>query len=500
MLNIIRDHETYLEFVVDQLNTYYKCKTFLKDFYSNQIIWCSLMDLTETDHLMKDRYSSNPRGRKPRNPSDMLRSLMLMHSLRETSIDRWVYTLKTTPIYAILSGFSPDNVPGIGTFYDFFKRLWIASSPHLSKRNKRKLKKPRKKGKKNQKLEPKNPKIVEKLVKRALNNKHIRYKPKAHDLLQVLFQSLFVEKSASFGLLGNTQSLSLMADGSPVLTGGRPYGKFLCDCRKQGNWKCDCNRQFSDPDADYGWDSSREKYYYGRSLFMVAASDSPYDLPIYPRLYRASKHDSVLLVSTFHELRHWYPNWKIGEAILDSAFDAYPIYNMLEHYDVSAIIDLNPRRTKQFTYKEMEINLDGVPICPIGRKMLDWGVDKKRYRRKWRCPAAVGKWECPTPCSDSRYGRTFHTSTKDNPRLFPRVKRDSKEWYKRYSLRTGVERCIKRQKVDYRLEDSRGRSSRHWNIRSYIIGMCQHADAWMKEAEKNQFSHVHPLIKTLLSL
>ncbi|MCD8502910.1 MAG: DDE transposase, partial [Bacillaceae bacterium] len=65
---------------------------------------------------------------------------------------------------------------------------------------------------------------------------------------------------------------------------------------------------------------------------------------------------------------------------------------------------------------------------------------------------------------------------------------------------TGVERCIKRQKVDYRLEDSRGRSSRHWNIRSYIIGMCQHADAWMKEAEKNQFSHVHPLIKTLLSL
>lgn len=34
--------------------------------------------------------------------------------------------------------------------------------------------------------------------------------------------------------------------------------------------------------------------------------------------------------------------------------------------------------------------------------------------------------------------------------FFPRVKRDSKEWYKRYALRTGVERCIKRQKVDYR--------------------------------------------------
>ncbi|MCP1358932.1 hypothetical protein [Aneurinibacillus migulanus] len=200
-----------------------------------------------------------------------------------------------------------------------------------------------------------------------------------------------------------------------------------------------------------------------RNLFMVAASDSPYNLPIYPRMYRASKHDSVLFVSTYHELLHWYPDWKFGEAILDSALDAYAIYEMLEHYDVSAIIDLNPRRSKKFTYNEMNINLDGVPVCPIGRKMFDWGVDRKRYRRKW---------QCPNPCSTTTYGRTFYTSTKDNPRLFPRVKRNSKEWYKRYSLRTGVERCIKRQKIDYHLEDSRGRSSRHWSIRAYSIGMC----------------------------
>lgn len=77
---------------------------------------------------------------------------------------------------------------------------------------------------------------------------------------------------------------------------------------------------------------------------------------------------------------------------------------------------------------------------------------------------SVDKWECPNPCSDSSYGRTFHTSTKNNPRLFPRVKRDSKEWRKRYALRTGAERCIKRQKVDYNLEGSNGQSSRHWNI------------------------------------
>ena len=78
--------------------------------------------------------------------------------------------------------------------------------------------------------------------------------------------------------------------------------------------------------------------------------------------------------------------------------------------------------------------------------MLNWGVEKKRYRQKWQCPTAVGEWQCPYPRSDSSYGQTFYTSTKNNPKLFPRVKRSSKEWYKRYA-RNSAERCIKRQKI-----------------------------------------------------
>lgn len=480
-----RSHESYLNFVIEQFNANYKdSKQYLRDFFLEEILWITSIDLSQTWELLRYRYSSNPKGRKPRNPEDMLRSLLLMHKLHITGVDEWVKTTRKVPVYAILCGFHPRSTPGVGTYYDFFKRLWLNDSPHLSNRSKRKLKKPKKKGKKNEKLEPQNPQITEKLVNRALRHKKIHYTPKAHDQLQHLFKTLFVDVSAEKGLFGNTQALSITSDGSAVETGGRAYGKFLCDCRKSGNWKCGCNRQFSDPDANYGWDSYREKYYYGRCLNMVSASDSPYDLPLYPRLYRASKHDAVTFISTLHEVLHWYPGWKIGECILDSAHDAYPIYKLLEQYDVSAIIDLNPRRSKQFTYNEMVVNLDGVPVCPIGRKMIDWGVDKKRYRRKWRCPAKVGKWECPTPCSSSDYGRTFYTSTKDNPRLFPRVKRDSREWKKRYALRTGVERCNKRQKIDYKLEDSKGRSSRHWSNRTYIIAMCQHADAWFQEAKK----------------
>ncbi len=36
------------------------------------------------------------------------------------------------PLYAILSGFEVGNTPGVGTFYDFFNRLWDSDEDHMS--------------------------------------------------------------------------------------------------------------------------------------------------------------------------------------------------------------------------------------------------------------------------------------------------------------------------------------------------------------------------------
>jgi hypothetical protein len=489
-----RTHSDYLLFVRDHLKAAYRTPEelqLLQQFFSELIFWVGALDLSKTTSMMSSSYSSKTKGRKPRDPADMLRSHLLMTKLG-MGVDNWVRSLRTIPIYAILSGFSPSDVPGVGTFYDFMRRLWSASSPHKTGRIKRRLRKPIKKGKKNEKQQPKNPMITENLVKRVLRSSTIHYSAKPHDTLQLLFKTLFVLPSAERGLLGDTSSFRVIGDGTPVETGARSFGKFLCDCRKSGNWKCTCKRQFSDPDATWGWDSYREKYYFGRTLYMFTAADSPYDLPVYPRLFKASQHDAVSWICGYQEFRYWYPQWKLGEAILDSAHDALPIYTMLEHDDVSAIIDLNNRRSGKLVYNDMEINSDGVPVCPIGREMICWGKCPGRQRVKWRCPAKVGKWSCPHPCSPSDYGRTFYTSTADNPRLFPRIRRDSKDWSKRYALRTGGERCIKRQKIDYDLEASRGRSSRHWSIRVYLIAMCQHADAWLKEAQKHgQLPTIH---------
>ncbi len=52
MLTNIRTHDSYLNFVVEQLDLQFNDKTFLKDFYSKPIVWCSLVDLTDAGTLL----------------------------------------------------------------------------------------------------------------------------------------------------------------------------------------------------------------------------------------------------------------------------------------------------------------------------------------------------------------------------------------------------------------------------------------------------------------
>ena len=87
------------------------------------------LDLSAVDRIMMDCYSSL--GAAPRQPSCMLRSLLLMMITKCPSIPLWVMTLHTSPFYAVLSGFDPKDVPGVGTFYDFLDRLWEFQSKML---------------------------------------------------------------------------------------------------------------------------------------------------------------------------------------------------------------------------------------------------------------------------------------------------------------------------------------------------------------------------------
>ena len=118
-----------------------KLISLLKQYYPDAFIrfgpslWDTIgkffsMDLTKIDVLMYNRYSVF--GPKPRLPSDMIRSIMLSLVMKKTSFTSWSEELKTNPIAAIISGFHPDDTPGVGTFYDFCDRLWMSDKDNLS--------------------------------------------------------------------------------------------------------------------------------------------------------------------------------------------------------------------------------------------------------------------------------------------------------------------------------------------------------------------------------
>ena len=480
MKPILLTHDSYQNFLIEQLQKHYSGG--ILTLVSNDWPIISKLWIADLSCISTWLYDTYPlKGPAPRDPASMFRSYLLFLLTNPTiGITKWVDELYRIPLYAILSGFEPGDVPGVGTFYDFFQRLWNQDNKNIKPNIKRKRKKKKKKKfKKGEKQTPKNPGIVEKLV-----NRFLRYGSKKKllpgDRLFDFFQSQFIDLSAKLGLLGNLESLSLAGDGTSLETARFPRSKPTCNCNAQGITKCNHPRSFSQPDCNSGWDSSRERYFNGYHLYMISASDSPYDLPLYPRLQPASRHDSVSLVASSIEFSQRFTLGTVSKILLDAAHDAEAIYKLLLHHEIEPFIDLNPRTKKNHsTESDIQISPKGIPICPIGKEMKPNGYDVSQNRQKWRCPLVSGiKNTCKNPCSTAKYGRTFHTFSKDNIRLFTKTPRSSDKWKLIYKRRTSIERSNKREKIDYRLESGRHRSTKMWYIRLYCIMMCQHIDAW----------------------
>lgn len=485
MLKNVMTHAQFQDFVQEQLKAHYLSKGYISTVLlcKDQLAKVWLTDLSELLPLVKNLYS--PLGRPAKDPLSIFRSLLLMRFNHIRSIEQWVIQMHSFPIWAILSGFLPNEVPGVGTFYDFLSRLWPNKAPNYGLKVRKPKKKPKKGKRKGEKSPMRKPGIVQRLVNHFMQNP-IQPQKYPHHPLQQIFKNCFVLPSARKGLLGDTQQLSVAGDGTSVRTGGSRYGKLQCDCRKHGIFNCSCPRKFSDPDASYGWDSYREQYYYGRSLYQFTAADSPYDLPIYLNLFYAERHDSACFVPALFEMMHLYPEFRFAECILDSAHDAMAIYSVLKHLDISAIIELNPRSIGQFSKQDnITFNKFGIPVCQADHIMAYNGYCKGRQRHKWRCPKTRKRWNlsCDRQCSDSSYGRVFYTYEEDNLRYFTRIPRSSPQWKARYKRRTSAERTMKRLKEDYQLEQQKRKSTRDWQFELLLIGSCLHVDAWLKHSE-----------------
>jgi len=464
-------HSDYQKSVLQQLRNDYGPGIVLinKDWPLAVKFW--MADLSAITTLLYESYSDQ--GPETRDPASMLRSyLICLMTNPEMGITEWINEMKRTPIYAILSGFTPDDLPGVGTFYDFFSRLWPVVDKNLKPKSQRKRKgKPKKGKKKGEKAPTTTPGRVKRLVEWMMRHAD-RKSALPSDRLFNFFQSQILSVSADLGLLGDMSALTVAGDGMPVVTSVYPRSKPSCDCRARGIADCNHFRIYSQPDCNSGWDSAREKYFNGYHLYMISAANSKHDLPLYPRLHPASRHDAVSLVVGAVEFKQRFTLGAVDKILLDAAHDAEAIYRLLDHQNIEPFIDLNNRSKKNTaTDSDIRISPTGIPICPKGKEMKPNGFDKSQNRRKWRCSPSCG-------CSSTKYGRTYHTHSSDNLRLFPKTVRGSDKWKLIYKRRSSIERSNKREKIDYKLESGRHRSTMMWNMRIFGIMICQHIDAW----------------------
>jgi hypothetical protein len=226
-------HASYQDFLLEQLRLHYSGGILVvhkDDWPLIAKLW--ITDLSPLTTLLRPHYDD--KGPQPRDPASMFRSYLLYLLVRpEIGITDWVREMHRVPLYAILSGFHPGDIPGVGTFYDFFPRLWASERKHATPRVKStrwRRGKP-KKGEKGEKS-PTKPGRVKRLVEWLLPRIDQK-KSLPSDRLFEFFQSQFLAVSANFGLLGDLTKLNAAGDGTPIATASLPRSKPTCHCRAQ---------------------------------------------------------------------------------------------------------------------------------------------------------------------------------------------------------------------------------------------------------------------------
>ena len=478
MLGVCRLHKDYCNFVLSELNNLVEMRPDQIREYQHQISKMLILNLDPLIPVISPLYPNC--GRPAEMQIDIFRSCVLMKSL-DIPLDLWVDKLIYNPVLRTIAGFTLDNMPKTSSYYDFINRIVPSDESPVFKSFKPK---PKNKLKKGEKLPPKNPGVTDKLVSLIINDEN-RFRRllsrRPERFLQRIFARVAVDSSVDLGLV--PVSLAASGDGTCMKTGASHYGRKVCECTKNGVYSCSCARKFSDPNANWGWDSHNERFFYGYSGYFISTynKDLKIDLPIYLRLVQASRHDSVSAIVALAEFRELSPNIRMDTFISDSACDNYATYRLLDHWDISAVIALNPKNEGNHSYPApLCINENGTPVCPAGRDMVHNGYCPGRSRTKWRCPRVVnGLVPCDAcaSCSPKPYGRVFYTKPNWDLRLFTRIPRGSHEWKACMKQRTAAERINDRILVDYNVENAPTRGKKRISFFTTIAAVNIHLDA-----------------------
>ena len=182
----------------------------------------------------------------------------------------------------------------------------------------------------------------------------------------------------------------IAGDGSALVSKANGNGKRSCECRAEGKRDCECRRYYSDPTADWGYDSYRECYYFGHTFYQHVISTEGHDLPVHLTIGSASETDFTLSLKSLSRLGKALAEngvaANISHAIYDAGHDANGIYDYLANKQISPIIALNSRNVSETETGRVVVNERGVPICEAGLEMRRHSFAKKKRRIAFNCP------------------------------------------------------------------------------------------------------------------
>jgi transposase len=331
MLGQWRSHEEYRNFVLGRINN---CREGpLTPAHSLFPIIAKLFffDLDPLKEILAGRYSRT--GRPAVNQPEIMRIMILMQYLK-TPVCEWIRTLKENFMLRTACGLMKKNIPNISSLYAFIYRLTRMEKRLMVRSFKRK---PKFKLKNGEKLPPKHPNITRRIADKLSIGRRFR-DTLAESINSIL--ALAVKQSYANCLIGPHVNIS--GDGTCMETGASPYGKKICGCNCNGTYNCDCPRRFSDPNANWGWDSHDERPFYGYTGYFLSTYDKLHkiDLPLYLRIVDARRHDSVSALVALAEFRDRYIQLHINIFISDNVSDNQATYDLLEEWFIDAVIAL----------------------------------------------------------------------------------------------------------------------------------------------------------------
>ena len=494
MLGNFTQHEDYVYSVLGKLKELSQTQAEQIREYRNEISKMLILNLDPLLAIIEPLYPSS--GKKAQFQMEIFRSLVLMLALK-ISLNNWVSKLANNPVLRVIAGFTGDDMPKTSSYYDFINRIVPLDDCPTIKSFKRKPK--TKLG--NEKLPPKNPNITTTLVDSIIDDEERflrKLSRRPERFLQEIFAQVAVNSSIEMGLVPKVADVS--GDGTSIETGASSYGVKICNCQDNGIFKCKCPRRFSDPSATWGWDSYEKRWFFGYSGYFISTYNKTIktDLPLYLRLVEASRHDSVSAIFALAEFRFLSPNITINSFISDSASDNYATYQLLQHWDINAVISLNTKNKGNFKYPPaLDIDEHGCPTCPSGHKMVYNGFCKDRCRFKWRCPRVVKgvqRSQACEFCSPSAYGRVIYTKPNWDLRLFTRIPRGSNAWKEKMKQRTASERVNNRILNNYAVNGSATRGKKRLSSLVTLAAINVHLDAQLKFLTNNDMFDLQLLL------